>query len=349
MKDQFTGDLFSTESNLRIGRITPHDVRVNSDKLRTFSKLTFEHEPMYPGIGRWLKSKVLPGIKSKERIAYIGLNNDEPVVSAVLKRGKDTKFCHLHIFEAFKGEHIGELFFAMMALDVRHISRVVHFTLPESLWEEKKGFFESFGFKEATKTITQYRPSETEFRCSAPFDVVWDRVLEKLPKIISSFTKSRDIIFDGLLMSIKPEYVEKMQSGEKVVEIRRKFNPKWTGCSVALYSSRPHQELHGYASVEYVRKATPDRIWAEYETSLGCSKEEFDRYTNSCEQVYAIGLKNYQSYLTPLLLEQMSWLLGKELRPPQSYLSLARNRPWAEAISIAELLHGRFCLYTSII
>lgn len=349
MKDPFTGDLFSTESNLRVKRITPHDVRVDSDKLRVFSELISEHEPMYPNIRRWVQSKVLPGIKSKERMAYIGLNNDEPIVSAVLKCGKDTKFCHLHIDEAFKGNHLGELFFAMMALDARHLSRVVHFTLPESLWTEKKGFFQSFGFLEASKTITQYRGNETEFRCSASFDVVWGRVLEKLPKIISTFTKSRDIIFSGLLMSFKPEYIEKMQSGEKVVEVRRKFNPKWTGCRIALYSSSPDQVLHGYASVEYVRKDAPDRIWVEYETSIGCSKEEFDKYTNSCDYVYAIGLKNYESYRDPIVLEQMSWLLGKDLKPPQSYISLAKNKPWVEAISVAELLHGRFRLYTPVI
>ena len=346
MKDLSTGDLFALESNLEIIRVTKDDVVKMTDKIKLLSKLISEHQSMYPDIGRWLNTKVLPGIKKDERIAYIGLNNKEPVVSAIVKRGGNSKFCHLHIHQDFRDQNIGDLFFAMMAIDVKRFANEIHFTLPESVWIEKKDFFQSFGFREVTKAYKQYRMFEEELRCSASFNTVWEKVLEKLPRIVSSFAKSRNTIFNGLLMSIKPKYLEKIRDGNKVVEIRKRFNDKWQGCCVTLYSSRPTQAILGYATIESVKKDTPEGIWSQYGGDIGVTKREFDEYAGSSNQVYAIALKNFESYLNAIDLEHISYLLNYNLRPPQSYISLKNNEQWAAAVSIAELLHNRFRLYS---
>jgi len=338
--------LFATESNLRVLRISRDDVLNKTDQLNLFLDQVAKHEQMYPNIVTWLKSKVLPGIKEKKRVAYIGMNNDKPVVSAVLKLGVHSKICHLHIDEGMQNTHLGDLFFSMMALDAKRGAEEVHFTLPESLWVEKSNFFRSFDFGYASKADLQYRSSEDELRCSAPFYEVWQRVLEKLPRIITSLTKTRDSIFSGILMSIKPEYVEKIQSGEKVVEIRRRFNTKWRGCRITVYSSSPLQALHGYATIENVSEGPPDKIWSQFGEHIGSSKEDFDAYTGCLEKIYAITLKNYEPYVSPVSFSQLEGLLNqRDLRPPQSYLSLESNKDWARAVSVAELLHNRFWVY----
>ncbi len=346
MKDKFTGNLFATESNLEIIRVTKDDVLQMTDNIKLFSKLISEHQSMYPDIERWLNTKVLPGIKTNERVAYIGLNNQTPVVSAIVKRGDNSKFCHLHIQQDFRDQNIGDLFFAMMAIDVKRFADEVHFTLPESVWIGKKDFFRSFGFHEVTKAYRQYRIFEDEFRCSASFNTVWEKVLEKLPGIVSSFTKSNNTIFNGLLMSIKPKYLEKIKNGNKVVEIRKKFNDKWRGCRVTLYSSNPTQAIFGYATIESISKDTPERIWSQYGGDIGVIKREFDEYTSTSDQVYAISLKNFKSYLNAVDLEHISYLLNYNLKPPQSYISLENNERWTQAVSIAELLHNRFWSYS---
>ena len=346
MKDLYTGNLFATESNLKIMRLTGDDVLEKNDRLRLFLELTKNHEAMYPDIERWMKEKVLPGIRSGERVAYIGLNNEKPVVSAIAKHGAHSKFCHLHIDVGLRDLNIGNLFFAMLALDVKRFAKEVHFTLPESLWIEKESFFQSFGFQRVKKSETQYRTFEEELKCSASFDLVWSNVLDKLPKLIESLTKSHDNIFNGLLVSIKPKYISKIERGDKIVEIRKRFSKKWQGCRATLYSTSPVKAIYGYATIEKIRKDTPEKIWSQYGEDIGGIKRDFDKYVGSSKEIYAIFLNNYNTYLNSLDLEHMSYLLNyKKLKPPQSYLCLEKDTDWTKAVSIAELLHNRFWLY----
>ncbi len=346
--DPNTADLFATESNIKILELKKFDIIRETDKVKLFSDLINEHETMYPDIEKWFKKKVLPDINIKKRKAYLCLNNDEPVATAVVKIGKWSKFCHLHIQQGIREQHLGDLFFSMMALDVKRNANEVHFTVPESLWIEKKGFFQSFGFNEVEKAANQYRNSEEELRCSASFNTVWQNTLEKLPIIINSLTSSEDNIFNGLVMSIKPKWVERIQEGKKIVEIRRKFSKKWEGCRVTIYSSSPKKQLQGYATISDILKDEPVTVWEQFGSQLGCSKNEFQDYTESCSHIYAIVLSDFQSYTTPLLLDQLSYLLNdKNLKPPQSHLSLEKSALWSSAVSIAELLHGRFRLHTS--
>jgi len=345
--DPYTGDLFATESNIKIVQLKKDDIECGTDKVKLFSQLINEHEPMYPDIEKWFKRKVLPDIKRSKRKAYLCLNNDEPVATAVVKLGKQAKFCHLHIQPGIREQHLGDLFFSMMALDVKRHAGEVHFTVPESLWVEKKLFFQSFGFNEAEKTSKRYRAFEEELRCSASFTTVWQKTLEKLPVIVETLTRNEDNIFNGLVMSVKPKYVEKIQEGEKVVEIRRKFSTKWKNCRVTIYSSSPIQGLQGHATITDVIKNSPKNIWEKFGPDLGCSKKDFEDYTESRSQIYAVLLKDFQAYTSPLFLDQISYLLNEDLKPPQSHLALEKNELWSGAVSIAELLHGRFRLQTS--
>jgi hypothetical protein len=86
-------------------------------------------------------------------------------------------------------------------------------------------------------------------------------------------------------------------------------------------------------------------IWNEFGQSVGCSFVEFDAYVGSSKEVNAIELDDVVPYEEPISLAQMSHLLQEELRPPQSYCDLRLDEaesPWAKAVSIASLLHGRF-------
>lgn len=342
-------DLFSEKSDIKIVKISRDDIDLKTDKLGQFKDVLIKHETMYPGIDKWFKNKVLPGIRDGERVGYLGYKNNNPLVSAVVKKGKIAKFCHLHIDEELRNKKLGDLFFSMMAVDVRNKAKSVYFTLPESLWLNKHVFFSSFGFKDTTKSEIQYRSFEEELKTSTSFSELWKNVRKKLPIIISSLTPSNENIFTGLLMSIKPKYLEKMKSGIKIIEIRKKFNLKWRGCRVTLYSSSPSQALYGHATIDSVIRGNPDDIWNKHELDIGCTKKEYDGYIDSANQIYAIKLKNYEPYLNPLYLEHVSFLINADLKPPQSYLSIENSPKWTEAISLAELLHGRFQLYTSII
>ena len=333
--------------HLRVIRLSAKDLEGKSDNAKSFSDLVCQHEEMYPGIDKWFDKKVIPGINNGERVGFLGVQNDEPVISAVVKRGELSKFCHLHISNEFQDTHLGEVFFCMMAAEVRHFSQHVHFTLPKTLWEEKKHFFQSFSFKEAWLADSQYRLFEQELECQTTFNDLWSAVLNKIPKLIYEFA-SHDSIVKGLLFSIKPEYVKKIMNGEKAVEIRKKFNPKYIGQRAAIYSSRPIQAIVGEALISRVDQDSPSSIWEKYSGTLGCTKQEFDGYTEECEQVFAVVLDEVRPYPVSYSLMQMEHLTGQPLKPPQSYCSIESSQGWAKALTITEFLQGRFAMAGSI-
>lgn len=326
--------------NFRVVRITETDAKWDTDHLRVLTDLISSSDPMYPGIRSWLRDKVVPGLKTSSRVAFVAYEDEHPIISAVVKKGPRAKFCHLRIAETFRDLHLGEVFFALMAVEARSSAEEIHFTLPESLWLEKEGFFSSFGFQVATPASTQYRLFDRELACSAPFQSVWRNVLEKLPLVMNYFAINQYSMCPRLLLSIKPEYADKVLEGKKSVEVRRRFARKWSGERIALYSSRPTGALVGEATIQDVSSASPQVIWEQYGSRLGCSEREFFAYAESCEELFAITLAGVTPYAERIPLAQVEALVQEDLTPPQSYYELEAGRPWAKAVSLAALLHG---------
>jgi len=298
---------------------------------------------MYPAIERWFEQKVVPGLKSAERIAWVAYEGDSAVASAVLKLGRKSKFCHLRIHQDFQDLDLGRMFFSQMTFEARHLAKQIHFTLPESLWCKKSCFFESFGFSRAEKSSKQYRRGDTELVCSAPLPVVWSTVLRKLPSLRQKFSVSGYSLNNEILVSIKPEYAHQILSGEKLVEIRRRFSDRWTGSRAVLYASSPEKALIGEATIRSVTVGHPREIWARFSSSIGCSPAQFEEYVGSADKVSAIEMEAATPYREPIGLAQLSHLVQEDLRPPQSFCDLRlddEESAWAKAVSLASLLHG---------
>jgi len=332
--------LFSQKGDFRVVRLSEADACADSDYLKQLRELVLENEPMYPHIDKWFDKKVLPGLKDSRRIGYVGYLDEKPVVSAIVKRGNKSKFCHLRIKDALQDYNLGNAFFCLMGLEVKDFTQEVHFTLPESLWEMEKKFFQSFGFTDAVKAGHQYRLFEDELRCSASFQNVWEAILEKVPLIAKSFCINGNSLNKELLMSIRSNNARKVLSGSKKVEIRRKFSKKWAGCKVSIYASGRDSRLVGEASISKVVVGEPENIWERFRDQIGCTKDEFDRYVNSLREVYAIVLENPISYHNSISLKEVKNLTRKDLRPPQTYCNLKKNENWAEAVSIGSFLQS---------
>jgi predicted transcriptional regulator len=325
-------------NDLRIVRLNEADAIGLSDHFIDLKELVLSNEDMYPNIDKWFDSKVIPGLKkynpslkTYERSAFVGYFNEKPIISAIVKKGKFSKFCHLRINDDFQNNNLGEIFFSLMAYEVHNTAKEIHFTLPESLWNNKKEFFQSFGFQDITKSGTQYRIFDMELRCSSSFSNVWTAVLDKLPKLK-----------DELIMSIHPEYAKKILEGKKTVEIRRKFSKKWKGFKVKLYSTSPIKSLIGEAIIDDIVIGKPDFVWERFGTCISITKEEFDKYVKSANEIYAIVLNDVHPFKIEIPLSQISHLTNSDLKPPQSYCNLKNNKSWSKAVSIATLLQANF-------
>ena len=327
------------KDKFHIFKISSSDIENNTDNWHTFANLVLENEESYPNINQWLADKVIPGLIHDERLALIGFYEELPIATAILKKGYDTKLCHLKINDNFQDKHLGQLFFSIMAAEVKDIANELHFTLPESLWATKKGFFESFGFNNAIKSITQYRNFDYELRCSASFDCIWSSVLDILPNLFDNFYCKQDAIENSILFSIKPSYADKIFKGDKTIEIRRKFSNKWIGHKACVYASSPVSGIVGEVKIDDVIVDEPECIWTKYESEIGCSKDQYDEYVGTASEVYAIRLTNVNSYKHTINLDDTSIWSEKKLTPPQSYSNIYPDTPWDISVSIAQMIN----------
>lgn len=334
--------LFPLRSQFRIARLTTDDAARATDELLALRELVVSTQGMYPSIERWFDAKVVPGLRCAERLAYVAYENENPVASAVLKRSAKSKFCHVRVKDDFQDQDLGQIFFTLMTLEVRHLAKEIHFTLPESLWSRRRHFFQSFGFSSVCDSQRQYRHGDRELACSAPVSSVLSTLLEKVTNLATKFSARGLPLAPKMLMSVRPKYADRILTGEKRVELRRSFSKRWVGSRVAIYASRPTKSLVAQATVGSATRGHPEEIWSEFRHGMGCSREEFDSYVGSAENVWAVELANVAPYTYLVPLAQISALLGRSLKAPQSYCGVneARGGAWATAVSLAGLLHA---------
>jgi predicted transcriptional regulator len=333
-------DLEISQDSFRLVRINQLDARELSDDFHCLRHTILGSEDSYPGIARWFDSKVMHGLRTGERSGFIGLLNDRPVAAAIVKRGYSSKFCHLKIDDDVRSHSLGDLFFSLMTLDIRERARTVRFTLPEGVWEDRKAFFNSFGFADTCRSNRQYRLFETELFSQAEFHQVFQASQTKLPKIFGQLAIGDHSLLTGAVLAIQPAHMEKIFSGEKSVEIRTRFSDKWEGRRVSLYSTAPVSGLAGEARIARVIKGAPDRIWEFFGHMAGCTRTQYDAYVGSREQVHAVVLDCIKPFSDPIPLQQLSHLLGITLTAPQSYLSLEGNDGWLAGVALAAALQG---------
>jgi predicted transcriptional regulator len=287
-------------NDLRIARITPRDAKGLSDHVLNLRAVVCQRESLYPGIDRWFDKKVISGLAAQDRIAYLGYINEQPAIAAIVRLGEKAKVCHINIREDLQEVGLGEIFFSLLALEARSHAKALHLTLPESLWASKMGFFREFGLDTPTIANKQYRLFDEELALARDFPTIWQSVLKKIPKLAHRFSLAGNVLSDGVLLSVQPEFAEKIMRGTKTVEIRRRFSRIWLGQRAVFYASAPLQALMGQADIGAIHVAAPDRIWTRFGTKIGCEETYFRKYVAGCSKVFAIELANINPYIEPV-------------------------------------------------
>lgn len=328
----------TSERDFHIVPVTADDARRETDVLEDLRDLVMATEEMYPCIEKWFREKVVPGLRTGARAGYIGYSQGKPFGSAIVKHGSSAKFCHLRIDESLRENHFGELFFLLLTLEVMQRSEKIHFTLPESLWSDKRGFFESFGFSLDGRCSKWYRASQDELVCSSDIGNVWGRVAKKLPKLQECLSAKGGDAIPDLLFSVSPRYAFQILDGRKTVELRRRFSKKWVGSRMAIYATSPVQAIIGEATIEEADGGAPEDIWARYSDKIGCDWKEFSDYSSGRNRLFAIKLSDINAYKKPIEVKHLNRLMGKKLRPPQSYSTVKETSDWHKAMSVTGLL-----------
>lgn len=121
-----------------------------------------------------------------------------------------------------------------------------------------------------------------------------------------------------VLVSVRPEFVFKILSGAKTVELRRKFpETAATGALALLYSSSPVQAIVGYARIREVLRLRVPAIWKEHGAAACVTKKEFDQYFRGLKFGFAIFLEEIRLLQPQVGAAHLKQKFG--IVPPQSY------------------------------
>ena len=118
-----------------------------------------------------------------------------------------------------------------------------------------------------------------------------------------------------VLLSIKPEYANKIFEGTKKYEFRRSIFKNPDIKTVVVYSSSPVQKVIGEFEIETILSKDLDQLWDLTEQDSGINKEFFFDYYKGKETGFAIKIKKTKKYDKPLDIKS-----DFNKTPPQSFV-----------------------------
>ncbi len=120
-----------------------------------------------------------------------------------------------------------------------------------------------------------------------------------------------------VLLSIKPEFAEKIFNGSKKYEFRRAIFKNPNVKIVVVYASSPIQKVIGEFEIDQIIFYNLATLWNETKEFSGISKDYFLKYFENKENGFAIKIKKAKRYKIPMCIREDFNSL-----PPQSFLYL---------------------------
>jgi predicted transcriptional regulator len=117
-----------------------------------------------------------------------------------------------------------------------------------------------------------------------------------------------------VLLSIKPEYAEKIFDGSKRFEFRRRIYKNEQIKSVIVYASAPISKVIGEFEIETVHFDNLKSLWDFTNEFAGITEEFYLEYFSGKESGYAIEVKQVRKYGEPLSIRE-----SFGIAPPQSF------------------------------
>ncbi len=120
-----------------------------------------------------------------------------------------------------------------------------------------------------------------------------------------------------VLLSIKPEYAQKIFTGEKKYEYRRNLFKRDDVDTIVVYVTKPVGKVMGEFEVGDVLEGNPNFIWEQTKLYAGIDKNSYIEYFSQRKIGFAICIKKTKVYKEPLELIDLD---PKIKYPPQSFM-----------------------------
>ncbi|WP_028592403.1 ASCH domain-containing protein [Paenibacillus massiliensis] len=108
-----------------------------------------------------------------------------------------------------------------------------------------------------------------------------------------------------VLLSIKPEFVAEIISGNKKFEYRKSIFKRDDISTVVVYATKPFGKVVGEFEIEKILEDSPYKIWQRTKKHSGINRSFFNEYFRDKEKGYAIQIKDFITYETPLELKDI--------------------------------------------
>ncbi|HHV26332.1 ASCH domain-containing protein [Anaerosalibacter bizertensis] len=120
-----------------------------------------------------------------------------------------------------------------------------------------------------------------------------------------------------VLLSIKPEYVQKIFEGEKKYEYRKRIFKRTDVESVIVYATKPVGKVIGEFEIAEILEGDPITIWEKTKKYSGIDKKSYIEYFKDNKKGFALSIKNTTIYQEPLDLYEVD---PKIKIAPQSFM-----------------------------
>jgi predicted transcriptional regulator len=121
-----------------------------------------------------------------------------------------------------------------------------------------------------------------------------------------------------VILSIKPEFANKIFDGSKLYEFRRSIFKDPDVKIVVVYASSPVQKIIGEFEIDHILNLALENLWDITQDFSGITKDFFLEYFENKDAGYAIKIKKTKKYNKPLCIRE-----DFNAVPPQSFLYLA--------------------------
>lgn len=124
-----------------------------------------------------------------------------------------------------------------------------------------------------------------------------------------------------VLMSIKPEYAEKIKFGKKTIELRRTLPKVSAGDILVIYETSPVQAITSYCEIRSLISCEKNTFWEQYNDAFCITKSVFETYFSGKDDAGGIVLENIVLLDSPMRISEVM----VTPHAPQSYCYLSEN------------------------
>lgn len=115
--------------------------------------------------------------------------------------------------------------------------------------------------------------------------------------------KSKTTNKDTVILSIKPEYANKIFDDSKKYEFRKTIFKSPNVKKVIVYASSPVMKVIGEFEIESILKEAKDYLWEITHKESGISEDFFKTYFQNKEEAIALKVKKTHLYSKPKSLQ----------------------------------------------